>query len=136
MPPELQAFAVGFPVMLLHAGVTLGLLALGLALYVMLTPHREIALVREGNVAAAVSLGGVFVGLALPLAAAMGASRSLIDVAIWGAATTVVQLLVLRLTDFVLPGLSRRIAGGEVAAAVLLASAKLATGLVLAAAAR
>lgn len=132
--PEVQAFATGFPVTLLHASVTLVMLILGTALYALLTPHKEITLIREGNSAAALSLGGVMVGLAIPLAISLTASTSVIEIMIWGAATIAVQLLVFRITDMVLKGLPERIHEGEVAAAALLVGAKLATALVLAAA--
>lgn len=132
--PEIQAFATGFPVTLLHAGVTLVMMIVGAAIYAMLTPHREIKLIREGNSAAALSLGGVMVGLAIPLAVSLMASTSVIEIVIWGAATIAVQLLVFRVTDIVLQGLPERIHEGEVAAAALLVGAKLATALILAAA--
>ena len=132
--PEVQAFATGFPVTLLHAGVTLVMLILGATLYALLTPHKEITLIREGNSAAALSLGGVMVGLAIPLAISLTASTSVIEIMIWGAATIAVQLLVFRVTDMVLKGLPERIQEGEVAAAALLVGAKLATALILAAA--
>lgn len=132
--PEIQAFAQGFPITLLHAGVTILLLFLGAALYVLLTPHREITLIRQGNVAAAVSLGGVLVGLAMPLAVSLQASTSTIEIAIWGASTALVQLLVFRLADFILHGLPQRIQEGEMSAAAMLVGAKLATALILAAA--
>ena len=74
--PEIQAFATGFPVTLLHFGVTALILFLGATLYVLMTPHREIALIREGNAAAALSLGGVLVGLAIPLSASLAGSTS------------------------------------------------------------
>ena len=44
--PEIQAFATGFPVTLLHFGVTLAILVAAEALYIMLTPHKEITLIR------------------------------------------------------------------------------------------
>lgn len=132
--PEVQAFATGFPVTLLHASVTLVMLILGTTLYALLTPHKEITLIREGNSAAALSLGGVMVGLAIPLATSLTAATSVIEIMIWGAATIAVQLLVFRVTDMVLKGLPERIHEGEVAAAALLVGAKLATALVLAAA--
>jgi len=132
--PEIQAFAQGFPVTLMHAGVTLFMLILGATLYAMLTPHREIKLIREGNAAAALSLGGVLVGLAIPLGVSLTASTSVIEIVIWGAATIAVQLLVFRVTDVILTGLPERIHEGEVAAAALLVGAKIATALILAAA--
>ena len=106
----------------------------GAALYAFLTPHREIALIREGNTAAAVSFAGVLTGLALPLAAAMTASASLLEIVMWGAPTVVVQLLVFRLVDLLLKGLPERIQHGEIAAAALLAGGKLASAVILAAA--
>lgn len=132
--PEIQAFATGFPITLLHAGLTVLILFLGSVLYVLLTPHREIALIREGNSAAALSLAGVMIGLAIPLAVSLTASTSLIEIGIWGASTVVVQLLIFRLVDLLLRGLPQRIQEGEISAAALLVGAKLATALILAAA--
>ncbi len=100
MTPEVQAFATGFPITLLHAGVTLLMLALGAGIYALLTPYKEIQLIREGNAAAAISYGGVIVGLAAPLAVSLSASPSVLEVVVWGLATTAVQLLIFRLTDF------------------------------------
>ena len=129
--PEIQAFATGFPVTLLHFGVTLAILFAAAALYVMLTPHKEITLIREGNAAAAVSLGGVLVGLAIPLAVSLKASTTLVELSLWGAATVLVQLLVFRLVDLVLHGLPKRIQDDEMAAAAMLVGAKLATAVIL-----
>lgn len=139
MPPqlqsmEIQAFAEGFPITLFHAGVTLVMLALGATLYALLTPHREIALIREGNTAAAISFGGVLVGLALPLADSLRASGSPLEIALWGVATIGVQLLVFKFIDWILHGLPQRIQDGEISAACLLVGAKLASALILAAA--
>jgi putative membrane protein len=132
--PEIQAFATGFPVTLLHAAITVTILFAAAAVYVMLTPHKEITLIRDGNAAAAVSLGGVLIGLAIPLAVSLKASTTLIELALWGVAITLVQLLVFRLVDLVLHGLPRRIQDDEMAAAAMLVGAKIATALILAAA--
>ena len=134
MTPEIQAFAAGFPTTLAHLAVSLGLLVVGAALYALLSPHREISRIRDGNAAAAVSFGGVLVGLATPLAVSLTASVSLVELAIWGAAVTVVQLLLFRIVDFVLRGLPERIKEGDVPAAVLLVAARLACALLTAAA--
>jgi len=132
--PEIQAFATGFPVTLLHAAVTVAILVAAAALYIMLTPHKEITLIREGNAAAAVSLSGVLIGLAIPLAVSLKASTTLVELALWGVAITLVQLLVFRLVDLVLHGLPRRIQDAEMAAAAMLVGAKISTALILAAA--
>jgi len=132
--PEIQAFAAGFPVFLLHAGVTVAILFLAAAIYILLTPHKEITLIREGNAAAAISLGGVLIGLAMPLAASLKASTNVIEVALWGVVTVFVQLLIFRLVDLILRGLPKRIQEGEISAAALLVGAKIATALIIAAA--
>ncbi|MCR5878064.1 DUF350 domain-containing protein [Phenylobacterium sp. J367] len=132
--PEIQAFAQGFPITLLHAGVTILILFVAATLYVLLTPHREITLIREGNTAAAVSMGGVLVGLAIPLAVSLNASTNLIEIGLWGVATVVLQLLVFRLVDLVLRGLPRRIQEGEMSAAAMLVGAKLASAIIIGAA--
>jgi putative membrane protein len=132
--PELQAWAAGFPTALLHAGLMLLILVIGAAVYALITPHREIQLIREGNAAAAVSFGGVLLGLAAPLAVCLQRSTSLIDLALWGVTALFVQLAVFRLLDLLLHGLPQRIVDGELSAAALLVSAKLAAGLILAAA--
>jgi putative membrane protein len=134
MSPEVQAFATGFPTTLLHAAITLLLLVAGAAVYALLTPYREIEQIRQGNAAAAVSYGGVLVGLALPLSFSLTASTSAVELSIWGAAVTVVQLLVFRLVDLLLTGLPQRAHEGEVAPAVLLVAARLAVAMVFAAA--
>lgn len=131
---EVQAFASGFPVMIMHLVVTLLLLAAGATVYALLTPWKEIALIREGNPAAAVAFGGILVGLAIPLAVSLSVSTSVRDIAIWGVATLVLQLLAFRVVDLLLTGLPQRIREGEVPAAVVLVAAKLATALILSAA--
>lgn len=132
--PEIQAFATGFQVTLLHVGVTILILFAAAALYVLMTPHKEITLIREGNAAAATSLGGVLVGLAIPLAACLHSSTAVIEIGVWGASTVILQLLIFRIVDMLLHGLPQRIQEGEVAAAALLVGAKLATSVIIAAA--
>jgi putative membrane protein len=131
-PPELDAWASGFPVMLLHAVLMLAILFLGAALYGALTPYREIQLIREGNSAAALSFGGVLVALALPLAFALASSKSWLDVLLWGVSTTLAQLFLFWLTDLIFHGLPQRVRGGDIAAAALMAAAKLAVAAILA----
>ena len=132
--PEIQAFANGFPIAMLHWAVALAILIAGAAAYAFLSPHREVAQARDGNAAGTVSLGGAILTLAIPLAAAVSASASTVEVALWGASVMVIQLLLGRLADMVLRGLPERIAEGDVAAAWLLVCAKTALCLVLAAA--
>ncbi len=132
--PEIQAFANGFPIAMLHWAVALVILVAGVAVYALLSPHREIKQARDGNAAGAVSLGGAIITLALPLAAATSASATAVEVGLWGVSVMALMLLLSRLADMALRGLPERIAEGDVAAAWLLVCAKAALSLVLAAA--
>ena len=134
MSAQLQAFANGFPVALLHAGLTLVILAVALALHASLSPAKEVGHIRDGNPAAAVSFGGAILALAAPLAVVMLTSTGLAELALWGAAVALVALIAFRLVDFALHGLPQRVREGDVPAAVLLVAAKLAVAIVLSAA--
>jgi putative membrane protein len=134
MSPEVQAFAAGFPVTLLHAAVSLILLVLGVAAYGLLSPLKEVGLIREGSAAAAISFAAALLGLAIPLAVSLTASASWVEIVLWGASLVVVQLLLFRLIDLLLTGIPQRVLAGETDAALLLAAARIAAALILAAA--
>ena len=134
MDAVLQSFLAGSPVLLLHFFVTVAMLAAGVAVYILITPHKDLALVKEGNVAAAISLSGAVLGLAIPLAMSMSVSVNVADIAIWGLLTLVMQLVAFRLTDLILKDLPARIESGEVAAALVLSAIKLAVAVITAAA--
>jgi putative membrane protein len=134
MSPEVQAFAAGFPVTLLHAAVSLILLVLGVAAYGLLSPLKEVGLIREGSAAAAISFAAALLGLAIPLAVSLTASASWVEIVLWGASLVVVQLLLFRLIDLLLTGIPQRVRAGETDAALLLAAARIAAALILAAA--
>lgn len=74
-----------------------------LVTYIWITPQREMALIRDGNVSAAISLGGAAIGFVQPLASAIAHSVSLLDLALWGLVAWAVQLL----THFVLRAIVR-----------------------------
>ncbi|MGL5363176.1 MAG: DUF350 domain-containing protein [Bosea sp. (in: a-proteobacteria)] len=115
-------------------GAALGLVAAYLTIYTLATSHNEFGLIRNNNIAAALSLGLSLIGFALPLSSAVVNSTSVIDLFVWGLVAIVVQLFVYWLVRIVLPNLSERIAGGELAAALFLGSASLAAGVINAAA--
>jgi putative membrane protein len=134
MDVAIQAFVKGFPDFLIYGGVTLALLIAGCVIHILLTPMKEMKLIREGNVAAGVGVGGVVVGLAIPMAACLSSATSVYDLLIWGVVAILLQMLAFRVVDLVLRDLPKRIERNEIGAAVVLAAAKLATALVMAAA--
>jgi putative membrane protein len=96
--------------------------------YTRLTPHKEFLQIREGNVAAAVALGGALIGFALPASNVITYSISVLDVVIWAVIAAVVQLLAFTATSMVLKDLSARITRGELAAAIYAASVSISVG--------
>ncbi len=134
MEAVIQGFVAGFPILMLHSSVTIALLGVGVLIYLKVTPYDDIALIKDGNIAASVSLAGAVLGLGLPLAFSMAASVSVWEVLIWGPVTLILQLIAYRLTDAILRDLPRRIVDGEVAPAIFLVSIKLAVAAINAAA--
>ena len=127
----INAFVSGFPDFIIQLGVALGLFVASLIVYVLMTPHRELELIRAGNPSAALAFAGVVVGLAIPLGSCLAHSFGLWDLLIWGIVTLLIQLLAFRFADIFLRGLPRRIAEGDVAAAVFLMSVKIGLALIL-----
>lgn len=119
----------GLPAFLAYFATALGLIAVYLAAYLTATPHREIALIRQDNRAAAIALGASLLGYAMPLSIAIFNAQSILDCIIWGLVAMVVQILIYWLVRLLLPDLSGRIVRGETASAILLAAASLAGGL-------
>lgn len=102
-------------------------------LYMLVTPHHEAALIKNGNTAAAISLGGAVIGFTLPLGSAVIGSISLLDMAIWAFIALVVQVIVFLIASRILRGLSARIESGDMAAGITLAAASVAIGILNAA---
>jgi putative membrane protein len=130
----INAFVQGFPDFLLHGAVTLALLTAGCVVHVLMTPMKEMKLIREGNAAAGVGLAGVIVGLAIPMASSLASATSVYELVIWGVVAILLQMLAFRVADLILRDLPKRIERNEMGAAVVLAAVKLATAMVMAAA--
>jgi putative membrane protein len=122
-----------FPGFAAFFAVAVLVLAVFVTAYIWATPYRELALVREGNVAAAVSLSGTLVGLALPVANVVRNSHALLDVAVWGVIACLVQLLAFALARTAVPRLPDDIREGKLAPAIFLAGLQVAVALVNAA---
>jgi putative membrane protein len=128
MPHQLTLSLVGLPAFLSYLGVALVLLLLFALVYTRITSHDEFALIREGNAAAAVALGGSLIAFALPLSSAIVHSVSLIDFVIWAAIALVIQLATFFVVRIFVPNLSQRISANEMAAGTFVALASIAVG--------
>jgi len=105
------------------------LLAVFLALYIFITPYSELALIRAGNEAAAVSLGGAVIGFALPIAVSVAVSHNLYAMIGWGLVASVVQLLTFSAARLALPTINRNIPDGKLASGIFLASLSIGVGI-------
>ena len=103
-------------------------------IYQWVTPYNEAKLIREGNVAAAMALGGALVGYVLPLASALSNTHSLVEFCAWAALSGVIQIAAFTLIRMVvMKDVSARIERGEIAAGVYMMSISLAVGVLNAA---
>src|SRR4051812_15748176 len=123
----------GLDEFLAYFGLCIAFVATFLAIYVYITPYKEIALIREGNSAAAASLSGALIGFVLPLAAAVEHSVNPYDLAIWATIALIVQLLVYLVVRGVLPDIGRDIPAGKVASGVFLGALSAGAGILNAA---
>jgi putative membrane protein len=121
------------PNFLIFFAIAVALLVLFTAIYVAVTPHKEFALIRAGNTAAAVSLSGAVIGFVIPLASVIVHSLNLIDTLVWGAVALIVQILVFFVARLLVPGLPKAIEEGQIATAWTLAAFSIAVGILNAA---
>jgi putative membrane protein len=123
----------GFDAFLAYLGVSLVLLGLFTAIYIRITPYHEIALIREGNMAASFSLSGSMLGFIVPLCAAVEHSVSLVDMAIWGVVAMLVQLGAFVAVKLMIPSITHDIPAGKGAQGFFLGTLSLGVGLLSAA---
>jgi putative membrane protein len=119
---NLPAFASFF----LTAVVLLGVFAV---LYELVTPYNELQLIREGNPAAAITLGGAIIGFALPIAVSVAVSHNLYAMVGWAVVAGIVQLLVYVAARLALPRINEAIPQGKIASGIFLASLSVGVGI-------
>lgn len=109
-------YVAGLPAFLIYFAIGLAAYAVFGAVYTRLTPHREVELIRAGNLAAVTAFLGALLGFSLPLASAAANSVSIIDYIIWAAIGTLVQVLGFFIANFTMQDLHEKITRGEIAA--------------------
>jgi putative membrane protein len=117
------------------AFVAAGLFTIAFKLiYQWATPYNERTLIRDGNVAAAITLGAALLGYILPLASALEHTVSLVEFAVWALLAGLIQIVTFTIVRrVVMSDFSERIVRGEMAAAIYMASISLGVGLLNAA---
>jgi putative membrane protein len=117
-----------------YFGIAIVATVLFVAIYVTVTPHREFRLIREGNSAAAISLGGALLGYTIPLAKAVSQSEGVSDMLLWSGVALVAQLVAYGAPRLILPALSSDVHEGKVASGIFLAAMAVSVGMLNAAA--
>lgn len=121
------------PWFLAYMGTAIALVLVYVVIYMWVTPHDEIGLIRENNAAAAIAFGGSLIGFCLPLASAIANSASLMDCVIWGGVALVVQIAIFFVVRLPVSKISERIEKNEISSGFWLGSASIAGGILNAA---
>lgn len=126
---SLPAFA-NYLIYLALAGV---LLTVFFVIYTRVTPFDEVLLIRQGNTAAAFSLGGAIIGFSLTVVSAIMHTTGYVQFLAWAAAALVVQLTAYLVMDRCIKMSREHIESGNVAYGGLLGAIAVSVGAINAA---
>jgi putative membrane protein len=129
----MYGYVAGLPAFLAYFGSGLAMLVIFATVYTLVTPQKELSLIRAGNATAAVAYLGALIGFSLPLASAAANSVSLVDFVLWAAIGGIIQLVAFGMASLTQSGLARRITAGEMGAGLWAGGLALIVGLLNAA---
>jgi putative membrane protein len=115
---------------LLHLATAVALVMAFFVIYTRMTPYDEVTLIRQGNQAAALSLGGTLIGFALPISSALLHTQNYYQFLGWAAGAMLVQLLVFQVTTRLLSMSKDQIEANNTAFGGLLGAISISIGLV------
>lgn len=99
-------------------------------IYLIITPLKEIKLIKEGNIACAISFGGALIGFCITITSSMSTSLSLLGFLIWSLLATIIQLLVYFVATRIVKNASVELANNNIAVSCLFAAFSIAIGLI------
>lgn len=102
-------------------------------IYIIITPHAEIKLIRENNSSAAVAFSGSLMGFSLPIAIIIAHSSTLISCLVWGIIALLTQIFVFFIARLLIPEMPKKIENGELSSGIWLGMASLIGGIINAA---
>lgn len=114
----------------LHLATAIALVLAFFVVYTRVTPYDEILLIRQGNCAAAVSLGGTLLGFSVTIASALMHTGDYVEFAGWAALAMLVQVLVYVIATRLLRMSKDQIEHNNIGFGILLGSISLSIGLV------
>jgi putative membrane protein len=109
------------------------LLVFFFVIYTRVTPYDEVQLIRQGNNAAALSLGGAILGFSLTIASAIMHTSRLPEFVAWAVGALVVQLIAYAVTTKCMVISKEHIESGNSAFGGILGAISLAVGAINAA---
>ena len=124
------AAIVNYAIHLIASAILVGVF---FVVYTRVTPFDELALIRAGKGAAALSLGGALVGFSLTLGSSVVHNATLVEVVLWAVAAMIVQILVFAVASRLINTIRVEIEAGNVAMGGFLGTVSLVAGIVNAA---
>jgi putative membrane protein len=112
----------------LHLLASLVLLAAFVGVYLRITPFKEITLIRQGNVAAALSLGGAVFGLCFTLSASIQHNDAFPMFLFWALGAMLIQIALYAALSRALPDMDSAIESNNVGMGALMGSMSVAVG--------
>ncbi len=130
---SLSDYLAGIPLFLAYFFTALALTAVYVFIYTKITPHDEIALIKENKPAASTAMAGSLLGFVIPLGSVIANSQDLMDMVLWGAVALIVQVCTFFFLRLFFPKISERIANNELASGIWLGAISLSAGILNAA---
>jgi putative membrane protein len=115
---------------LLHLFTAVALVMVFFVVYVRVTPYDEVLLIRQGNAAAALSLGGALLGFSVTIASTLMHTSDYYQFAGWAVGAMALQVLVFAVTTRLLRMSKDQIEADNRAFGGLLGAISLSIGLV------
>ena len=100
------------------------------AIYVHTTPIKEITLIKQGNIACALSFGGAVVGFCIALASSIVHSMSIGSFVVWSIAAGMLQILIYFVISHLIKDGGQQLRDNNVAVGLLYSLLSVAIGLV------
>lgn len=117
-----------------YFAVALSMLIAFALLYMRITPIAELKLIKQGNIACAVSLSGSMIGFCITLTSSMLQSVNLLSFIIWGIAAMIIQILVYLIATLLIPKANQELVNNNIAVGILFFGLSVAIGILNAAA--
>ncbi len=102
-----------------YFGAALVMLVVFAFAYLKITPARELELIKNGNLACALSLSGAMIGFCITLVSSMLHSVGMLSFMIWGLAAAVIQILVYFAATHLIKDANQELLNNNVAVGVL-----------------